>query len=235
MWYFTVPAAVVPSLVLMWYFHTRDKFPEPAKVIWATFGWGVFIVIPVLMVAVPLDGVSEAIANPYVKGFARAFLEAAIPEETFKMLVVLLYCARHSAFDEPMDGLVYGVAASLGFATLENILYVSSGGLSVAVARAFTAVPGHAMLGAIMGFYIGQAQFNPEQRKSLLWRAWFIPVLFHGLYDFPLLALREGVPMEVLMVGLALLVLAIEWRWAVQLARQVRALQEAKVTLGDKA
>ena len=84
-----------------------------------------------------------------------------IPEETFKYLVLTRYSARHRAFDEPMDGIVYGAVASLGFAALENLLYVGSGDLGTAVARAATAVPGHAFTGAIMGYYVGQARFGP--------------------------------------------------------------------------
>jgi RsiW-degrading membrane proteinase PrsW (M82 family) len=73
-----------------------------------------------------------------------------------------------------MDGVVYGAVASLGFATLENILYVTPNGFAVAAARAFTAVPGHALLGVIMGYYVGRAKFhsNEQQRAN---RAWVRP------------------------------------------------------------
>ena len=81
---------------------------------------------------------------------------AAIPEEFVKLAILVGYNMRHHAFDEPMDGIVYGVVASLGFATLENMLFVFEGGISVAVSRAFTAVPLHAFVGAIMGYYVGR-------------------------------------------------------------------------------
>ncbi|MCP5113023.1 MAG: PrsW family intramembrane metalloprotease, partial [bacterium] len=175
-------SAVVPSLLLMWYFHVRDTFPEPPRVVWTTFALGIAIVVPVVMMAWPFDQFAEALADPFLYGLAAAFLAAAIPEELFKLVVLWRYSARHLEFDEPMDGVVYGVAVSLGFATLENILYVSEGGLAVAALRALTAVPGHAFLGAIMGYYVGQARFAASGRRVFLAKAFIVPVVLHGLY-----------------------------------------------------
>lgn len=237
----TVPAAVVPSLALLWHFYSKDKYPEPPGVVCITFGLGVLSIIPAVLVALPMLLLLREVGfeNPYLAGLSDAFLLAAVPEETFKLAVLLLYSARRSAFDEPMDGLVYGVTASLGFATLENVLYVLDGGLGVAVARALTAVPGHAMLGAIMGYYVGQARFAPQQRRSLLLKAWAVPVLLHGLYDFPLLtvvAMTKAQPelashQKTAAFWLActtLVVLIFEWRWAVRLARRLRAMQDKR-------
>ncbi|MEW5725188.1 MAG: PrsW family glutamic-type intramembrane protease, partial [Thermodesulfobacteriota bacterium] len=166
-------SAVVPSLLLLWYFHSRDVYPEPARVVWATFGLGVLSTIPVLLADLPLGAAVEALGglNPYAEGLSHSLFLAAIPEEFFKYLVLVLYAARHKEFNEPMDGVVYGVSASLGFATLENILYVSQGGLGVAVMRAVTAVPSHALMGAIMGYYVGRARFAPLGRRALTFKA----------------------------------------------------------------
>ena len=154
--YLTAISAIVPSFLLLWYFHSRDVYPEPPRVIWTTFGLGLLTIIPTLALALPVAVLLEnrAAEAPYFLGFSKAFVAAAMPENFFKFMVLLLYCARHNEFDEPMDGIVYGVAASLGFATLENVLYVAKGGLSLAITRALTAVPGHAFLGAIMGYYV---------------------------------------------------------------------------------
>ena len=92
---------------------------------------------------------------------------------------------RNRAFDEPMDGIVYGVVASLGFATLENILFVFNGGMSVAVSRAFTAVPLHAFVGAIMGYYVGQAWRHPEERRRFILQGYGIAVLAPYALRFP--------------------------------------------------
>lgn len=233
-WAILPASAVVPSLLLIWYFHKRDLFREPPRVLWATFGLGVAVTVPVVLVALPLTPLLEQLHNPHAKGLAEAFLMAAIPEELFKFLVVRLYCARHREFDEPMDGIVYGAAASLGFASLENILYVSQGGLGVALMRAITAVPNHAFLGALMGYYVGQARFSPETARQSTRLALLVPILLHGIYDYPLLASKAHVelygapsPLLIALCTLVPAVLIFEWVWTVKLVRRLRRGQEA--------
>jgi RsiW-degrading membrane proteinase PrsW (M82 family) len=187
----TAVSAVVPSILLIWYFWARDLQPEPARVLAATFGLGVFAIGPVLLVELPAAALIKHIGDPYLRGTVEGLLGAAAPEEAFKLLVLLAYCARHEAFDEPMDGIVYGAVASLGFATLENILYVGGGGLSTAVLRALTAVPGHAFWGAILGYYVGQAKFFPAHRGRLILSGFLLAALLHGIYDAPLM-IRTG-------------------------------------------
>ena len=154
-------SAVVPALLLMWYFWARDAYPEPPRVVWATFGLGVFSIVPVVLVEIPVAAAFEDPSDPWAAGLATAFLSAAIPEDLAKFCILYFYCLRHAEFDEPMDGLVYGAAASMGFAVLENLLYVSEGGIGVAAMRAVTAVPTHAMHGAIMGYFLALYHFLP--------------------------------------------------------------------------
>ncbi|MHC4329963.1 MAG: PrsW family intramembrane metalloprotease [Planctomycetota bacterium] len=158
----TILSAVIPSLLLLRYFYKRDLNPEPRGVLIKTFLLGILIVVPVIIVAWPLWLLNSRLDHPMLAGLYTALLCAAVPEEFFKFLVITRYSARNPAFDEPMDGVVYGATASLGFATLENILYVVRGGWMVAAARALTAVPCHACLGAILGYYVGQGRFNAE-------------------------------------------------------------------------
>ncbi len=226
-----IAASVVPSLLLLWYFVRKDKFPEPPKVIWATFFLGVVIVVPVVPLAMALQELA-ADGPPLYVAFGSAFLGAAVPEEFCKLMVLLFYCRRHSEFDEPMDGMVYGVAVSLGFATLENILYVSEGGLTIAIVRAVTAVPGHAMLGAIMGFYVGLGHFSARPRHYL-WLAFLVPVALHGLYDYPLMLggiLDKTVGVEpvrnMMLMGAAIFVLMVEWWLALRMLRRLKAHQK---------
>lgn len=229
---FLAVSAVVPSLLLMWFFHARDVFREPPKVLWTTFFLGVLTIPGVLLVVLPFESVVglDQIREPYTQGFSTAFLHAAVPEECFKFLVVYLYARRHPAFDEPADGVVYGVAASLGFATLENVLYVFGGGMGTAVMRAFTAVPAHAFFGAIMGYFVGQAHFRPQERGKLLAGALFWPILMHGLYDAPLLTLQAMGEATSAVAPLLLGFLAVfVWTavWALRLAGRLRKEQLA--------
>jgi tetratricopeptide (TPR) repeat protein/uncharacterized membrane protein YiaA len=185
---FTISCALVPSFLLLGYFRARDLYPEPARVLWTTFALGIAIIPPVLFIDGMLAPFVQLFHTPIGRGFADGLFNAAIPEELMKFAVVVLYCSRHKEFDEPMDGIVYGAVASLGFATFENISYVAENGFWNAVWRALTAVPGHAFDGAIMGYFVGQWRFSNPKRPSLLWKGYVIPVLMHWIYDAPLLA-----------------------------------------------
>lgn len=225
-------AAVAPALLLMWYFHARDAYPEPPKVVWQTFGLGVLSVVPAVLASLAIEGAVEAafgpFTNAYAAGLATAFLGAAIPEDLAKFCVLYFFCLRHSAFDEPMDGLVYGVAASMGFAALENVLYVWEGGFGLAVLRAFTAVPQHAMHGAIMGYFLGLYRFLPERRGFYLVMALALPMALHGAYDFPVLTvgyLAADDPAIGFLVVATLAVLTTELGLALALAKRVRQTQ----------
>ncbi len=241
----SVLGAILPSLLLLWLFYKRDLHPEPRDVLFKTFLLGVLTVIPVAVVTVPVVLLVKLPAAPLVQAVLMAFVLAALPEEFFKFLVVTRYSARNRAFDEPMDGVVYGAAASLGFAAFENVLYVLAGGWVSAIARAATAVPMHAFLGAIMGYYVGQARFNPKSGVSA-WRGLGLAVLIHGLYDFGLLSIQqidasgiepsaeEGL-LALGMLGLSVAVFLTAGIWAWRIVRRLRREQlaaEAPETAG---
>jgi RsiW-degrading membrane proteinase PrsW (M82 family) len=180
--------ALAPCLFLLWYFYHRDKYePEPKKNIIKIFLLGAVMVIPAglleMGIGAGIDAVTVGIANAFIMSF---FVIAPI-EELLKYFAVKQWIYRSLEFDEVMDGIVYTVAASLGFATIENILYVFQHGIQVAIARAFLAIPGHAFFGALMGYYIGRAKFNKEKEGTLLFKGVLLAVLMHGLYDFLLL------------------------------------------------
>ena len=151
-------------------------------------------------------------------------------EELSKFAVLYLFCRTWNDFDEPMDGLVYGVCASLGFAAIENWSYVYQSGLETALWRAVSAVPFHAMAGVIMGYYFGLAHFVPNKRRYYYILALAVPILLHGAYDYPLI-LQEILLAEDQSNGwlgmMVLPVLALETGLALALARRVRAAQAA--------
>ena len=70
-------------------------------------------------------------------------------------------------FDEHYDGIVYGAAVSLGFATVENILYLFANGLESALGRAILPVSSHALFGVIMGYYLGKQSFLKERKNEV--------------------------------------------------------------------
>ncbi len=180
--------ALAPVFIIVFYIYFRDKYEhEPLAMLLKALLAGAIIVIPVIFMEgfvssfdVYLQGLPKAMYN--------AFFVAAITEESFKYLALMLLIWKNPNFNEKFDGIVYAVFISLGFAGVENILYVSSYGLQVGWSRAFTAVPAHAVFGIIMGFYFGLARFYPEIRRKLLIRALVFPIIFHGIYDYILLS-----------------------------------------------
>ncbi len=182
----TVVCTILPFFVLLRYYYTRDVFREPRGALIRTFLLGFAITVPAVLVefglgAVPLQDFGLIPGALYV-----AFVVAAIPEELLKLWVIRGYCTRLDDFDELMDGIVYGATAALGFAAVENVLYVAEGGLLVAAIRSVTSVPMHAMCGAILGYFVAQARL--EERRGATWKGLGVAILVHGLYDFAVLA-----------------------------------------------
>ena len=116
--------------------------------------------------------------------FYEAFVVYGFTEELFKYAAILLLIWKNKNFNEPFDGIVYATFVSLGFAGIENILYVQEYGAGVGLARAFLSVPGHALWGILMGYQLGLAKFVPEERKKRLLLAFFIPFICHGIFDY---------------------------------------------------
>lgn len=198
MYWFLTLAAVLPALWLIRHYVKHDAYPEPRGLVIKTALMGIVIVIPIIVIELLLTSVIGEDAPRMVTAFFSAFVVAAFSEELFKYLVLKKYCSTKSDFDEPMDGIVYAVVVSLGFALLENIMYVLSAageagpdgvaaGLWTAVLRAFTAVPAHASFGVIMGFHFSNQHFG-KGKKGFLPAALLLPILWHGAYDFLLFA-----------------------------------------------
>lgn len=182
-------AAVAPSAALIYYFYKRDKYEkEPRLLLLKAFLMGGGIVIPVLFVEHSLNMFNTMDTRILSAGYT-SFVVAGLVEEGFKFLFFFLFIWRNREFDEMFDGIVYAVFISLGFATVENLAYVLSTGMSTAVVRSFTAVPAHALFAVAMGYYLGIAKFAaPRYRQKYIWLGFVNPVILHGIYDFILLS-----------------------------------------------
>jgi len=181
--------AILPILLILRYFRTRDVQPEARRVLRSTFWLGVLSIVPVILIGVPVILLAPRTASITLAALYSSFVGAAIPEEALKLWVIRGYCARQTSFDEPMDGIVYGVTAALGFAALENIIYVWGSGWTVALLRAFTSIPIHAATGAILGHAVARAQFGPAGRFTV-WKGFLSAVAVHGLYNYGLIAME---------------------------------------------
>ena len=183
--------AILPVLIIFYYVYKRDKFPEPPRVVLITFLLGIGTTFPLGILIIAVEGFAETLnLGIESSNFFMSFISAAFLEEMIKFFVIVFYCFHLHHFDEAMDALVYGVAASLGFAVIENWEYVlgaSTDGLEyakdVALIRSFSAIPLHALAGVFMGFFLMDAVFQKHNRKFFLFLALFFPVCLHGLYD----------------------------------------------------
>ena len=183
--------AILPAAIILYYVYKRDKFPEPPRVVLVTLFLGFGITFPLMLLIPFAEGILENLDwDIESNNFYMSFIRASFLEETMKFLILVYYCLHLDEFDEPMDALVYGVAASLGFAVFENWEYVMGAAdesigyaKDVAFVRAFSAVPLHALAGVFMGFFLMDAIFEKANRKLNLFLALFFPVCLHGLYD----------------------------------------------------
>jgi protease PrsW len=179
--------SLAPVLLILIFIYYRDKYEkEPLGLLLRAIVIGAIITIPVFFIEMGL-GYAVSFENIIGNAFYQGFIVAAFTEELFKFLVFMLVIWRNRNFNEFFDGIIYAVFISLGFAAVENILYVATKGGGVGALRAFTAVPGHALFGITMGFYFGLAKFNLDKTSKYLWLAILMPILLHGLYDFLLM------------------------------------------------
>ncbi len=188
--------AILPSVVLIAYTYSRDTAEkEPLSLLFRLFRGGALTVVSAIVLGAVLEAVFEEVIEPDTLAWLIVdnFLMTALVEEGGKYFVLKRVTWRSPAFDYVFDGIVYAVVVSLGFATVENILYLLDGDLSTAVMRAVFSVPGHAIDGIYMGSFYGLAKRfestgHPRKCRANLRHALWVPVLIHGFYDFCLSA-----------------------------------------------
>jgi len=179
--------AIAPGLAIALFIYWKDKFDkEPRKILLISFFLGVVSTIPA--VVIESFGASFSLSTDSLPmTLIYTFVIVALTEESCKFFMLRIYAYRKKEFNEPFDGIIYSVMVAMGFATLENIMYVLQYGAGNAIIRMFTAVPAHATFGIIMGYYAGLARFNPKEEMKCLLTGVIYAALLHGAYDFFLL------------------------------------------------
>jgi len=176
--------SVAPVFIILVYIYYRDKYEkEPIRLLLTAMFLGALTVIPVFFVEAFLHGFTKLFSGLAAAAW-NAFVVAAFTEELFKYIVLYLLIWKSRDFNEKFDGIVYAVFVSLGFAAVENVLYVMGNGVGTGISRAITAVPAHAIFGITMGFYFGMAKFYEKKRHQLKMKALLYPIILHGIYDF---------------------------------------------------
>lgn len=184
--------ALAPGVAVMLYIYERDKISkEPPATLAVCFVLGMVATVPAILFESLGGYVSEFIPGYHAQQLFYAYGIVALSEEGSKFFFLKRYAFRLRSFDEPFDGIVYAVFISMGFATLENVLYVVNGDVSTAMWRMFTAVPAHATFGVLMGHYSGLAKLRSPQAAKL-GAGLLMAVLFHGTYDYFLFIGQES-------------------------------------------
>lgn len=176
--------SILPVILVLGYMNWVDRFHrEPRGLLTKLFVLGCLSVIPIVFIELYLMEMNTFTGN--MAAFYDAFVVAGLTEETFKWLIVVVIAYSSKAYDEPLDGIVYAVFVSMGFAVIENILYVYQYGTGVAIMRAVTSVPAHMLFGVMSGFYLSIAKFS--NRKIYFILSLVVPIIMHGIYNFILL------------------------------------------------
>ncbi|MBO9565915.1 MAG: PrsW family intramembrane metalloprotease [Niastella sp.] len=179
--------SLAPGIAIIFYIYSKDKYDrEPFENLFISFLLGVVCTVPASLIQRGLQPELDRFVSPYsiTYYFLWAFILVAFSEEGCKYLALRLYSYRQKAFNEPFDGIVYSVMVSMGFATLENVLYVFQHGFTTGILRMFLSVPAHACFGVLMGYHTGLAKFDPVKAPVHLWKGVLLAVFFHGSYDF---------------------------------------------------
>lgn len=187
--YFVIFVAVLPAIVLLYYIYNKDKEqPEPTGLLLKGFGFGILSVFVSLLLSLPFEamGLYSSEVSTWEGAIRLSFFGAAIPEELAKLFMLWLLLRKNPYFDERVDGIVYAVAVSMGFAALENVSYLFvnyDSWQAVGTTRALVSVPAHYAFAVFMGYYYSMYHFTWSDKTYYGIMAVAIPVLFHGLFD----------------------------------------------------
>ena len=218
--------AIAPGIAFGLWIYLKDKYDkEPLDLLFKVFILGCLCTIPTLIVEnilTHLNIFDGLLSVAYI-----SFIVAGFTEEYFKRLVVLKSAFSSKYFSEKLDGIVYCVFSALGFATVENILYVffntSMEALQIGVNRALISVPAHMLFGVAMGYYLSLYKYcsdNTRKCKSYLSKSLYIPILLHGIFDFIL--------MSNLRWAMIVFIIYVLYLWKINLDRLDEYTQDSK-------
>jgi protease PrsW len=177
--------ALAPGAAIILYIYLKDKHErEPLSLLLISFVYGGLSTLVTLIISLPVNMLILTKEEDVVQQFFNAFFKVALIEEFSKFFFVRFILYNNKNFNEPFDGIVYAVMVSMGFATVENIVYVFQYGFTTGILRMFTAVPAHAAFGIIMGYFLGKAKFTHRKGVYFSLIALLAPTLFHGSYDY---------------------------------------------------
>lgn len=187
--------AILPVILLGLFIYYKDKTKEPALLLGKLFISGVGACIVVVMLSILIHSLFPVMSKDYstmnfIEFFIYIFIVIALLEEFCKWIMTYIFGYKSKEFDEVYDIIVYAVFVALGFALLENLMYVFNyKEISLGVYRGLLAIPGHVCDGVAMGYYLSLAKYyetlgNKKLAKINQGKSILVPVLYHGIYDF---------------------------------------------------
>ena len=186
--------AIIPTIILCLYVYKMDVIEkEPTNMLLKLFFLGILITIPVAFIETKLLDITGLEETDYLSCFLIAFFIVALVEELHKYIVLYLGTWNNKNFNHIYDPIVYAVFISLGFATLENILYIVNGSntssLQVGIMRALISVPAHAFYATSSGYYLGLSKLSHSigyKKDEIIFKilSLLVPILLHGIFDF---------------------------------------------------
>jgi RsiW-degrading membrane proteinase PrsW (M82 family) len=198
-------AAIAPALLMLWLVIAADERPGPPLQVWIAFLLGAASISLLGAARAPFMSLLAVAESPRLALALRAIFGIAAPEEMVKVLVIVAVSWRRRRFADPMETVVYGAAAGLGFAAYENLAYLVQHPemwRSLAVLRSVLTVPFHGALGIIAGAYLAIARsgtalgahrhHRDRARISTRISILLVPLLLHSGFDFPLLTLQQN-------------------------------------------
>lgn len=251
--------SVAPALAVAGYIWLADATgQEPIELLVATFVFGFlfagFAAAINAMSSVVLFGSSDPMTGSTAVATSALFyfLVVGPVEEIVKWLAVRLYVFRSDEFDTVVDGAVYGAMAGLGFATVENAIYIlrevmsvmqTAGGqqatevaFQVAALRTL-AGPGHVIYSAFAGYYLGLAKFNPDDAGPIVVKGLVTATLIHATYNTAVTNLKPVAEFVGVAQGVAFLVFVIAYDgvFLAVLGKKLRAYRAAYNHTGASA
>ena len=192
-----IVSAVIPPLLVAFFIYRNDIYEiEPHKLLLSTFFIGCAIIFPMIIL--------ELISTEIIQNLLLySIIGIALVEEGLKYLILIFYNYPKDDFNEPYDGIIYSVMLTMGFALVENIMYVvgDGGDSSVALTRMVLTIPMHATCGVVMGYFLGKAKMEIDNKNQKLILAILLPTLIHGLYNYFLFIELPGLSILIVIFG----------------------------------
>lgn len=186
--------AILPVVLLGIYINSKDNEKEPKTLLVGLFSAGILSCVLVLLISALMEKIFPFFGRDlnkfnYFELLLYTFIGISLVEEGCKWFFTTIIGYKNRNFDEAYDIIVYATFVSLGFASIENLLYVYNGNIVTGILRALTSVPGHVCFGITMGYYLLLAKIAKKNNnrklhiKNLILSI-LIPIIEHGLYDF---------------------------------------------------